>query len=1006
MSVPNSLQALELELTQVPNLYQVMTGRNTYALDEEEQLIGLNVRGNGLTDDQLAIIWQHPAWLALNLSENNLSELTISAECTSLRFLNVSRNKDLQKIIFAGALPRLEKLDASECSLQQLPLPTDSSSLRTVEAQRNQLKHIAISGNCPALRLLDLSDNQLTSIQLPASLPQLELLYLQNNQISELKFTGDAAALQTLNLATNELDDISPLRMLLDRELPFRWAKDGHGVLLEDCPLSTPPPEIIEQGNAAIKNYFQQQDKQGKATLYEAKLLIVGKGQAGKTSLCRRLFFPDEDLPEPGDTTKGIDIHHHEFTMSNGKPFRINVWDFGGQQVYHATHQFFLTKRSLYLLLDNTRESQATTVHDEDFKYWLEVVDLLSDHSPLFIFQNEVAGRGKQIAMKEIQGVFENVKGLYKGDLLQEPERSVAKLREAIFFQIRQLPHIEESLPKKWIDIRRHIEDLADDEPYITKEQYLDIYRKYLQDDYDYDGAMLLSRYLHDLGVFLHFQDDDLLERTVILENTWATEAVFKILDDEQVERKFGRFGEKDCRRIWADSTYAGKHPELRALMEKFELCYLLHDTRPKTWLAPQMLPPSRPEELENWEQVGDLILRYEYEFMPKGLINRLMVRLHRYVRRPQLSWQSGVLFEKDGTEVLVQLAARGREIVLRSRGPIRKGLLSTIANELDVLNETFPGLPDKITKWIPCNCEPCLQSASPGSFAQQELLHFKNNDQLQIQCRKSFQQVPVLGLLDGIFVKGHSLGALKDREAVAGIDLEVAGLRQSIETLIRKKNALAEELVLAYDVEKQFSLQEKVSRLQSEIADKRAELQSLATMTTDQPAAGSGRGQQQHQEDLATLLFRTEEVQEQLGALQQQIDAGFSDIVSRLQEQDQTLLKVLELSRDAREELAKLFIQVDAKRFSDEDLEKVNQHITTLIEENQVALPPAVVQQWERLSARSDNTPEAKGKFKLKVPIIPTILSYEKEISWNLRTLTRSIWGELKAGNILWYEE
>ncbi|WP_347242416.1 hypothetical protein [Nostoc sp. FACHB-888] len=33
--------------------------------------------------------------------------------------------------------------------------------------------------------------------------------------------------------------------------------------------------------------------------------------------------------------------------MQNGREFRVNIWDFGGQEIYHATHQFFLTRRSL-----------------------------------------------------------------------------------------------------------------------------------------------------------------------------------------------------------------------------------------------------------------------------------------------------------------------------------------------------------------------------------------------------------------------------------------------------------------------------------------------------------------------------------------------------------------------------------------------------------------------------------------------------------------------------------
>jgi GTPase SAR1 family protein len=39
----------------------------------------------------------------------------------------------------------------------------------------------------------------------------------------------------------------------------------------------------------------------------------------------------------------------------NGKNFRVNIWDFGGQEIYHQTHQFFLTERSLYALVADTR---------------------------------------------------------------------------------------------------------------------------------------------------------------------------------------------------------------------------------------------------------------------------------------------------------------------------------------------------------------------------------------------------------------------------------------------------------------------------------------------------------------------------------------------------------------------------------------------------------------------------------------------------------------------------
>ena len=71
-----------------------------------------------------------------------------------------------------------------------------------------------------------------------------------------------------------------------------------------------------------------------------------------------------------------------------------------------------------------------------------------------------------------------------------------------------------------------------------------------------------------------------MLARTVILQNTWATEAVFRVLDDEIVKAHLGRFDNADCARLWRDSAYADMHPELLALMQRFEVCYELRSAR------------------------------------------------------------------------------------------------------------------------------------------------------------------------------------------------------------------------------------------------------------------------------------------------------------------------------------------------------------------------------------------------------------------------------------------
>ena len=107
------------------------------------------------------------------------------------------------------------------------------------------------------------------------------------------------------------------------------------------------PPEIIrknEQPKAIIDYYLSLLEKE-KKPLHEAKMLILGQANVGKTCLRKRLINNNYDPKR--NKTDGIDIHNWEIEVEDRK-LQVNIWDFGGQEIYHATHQFFLTKRSLY----------------------------------------------------------------------------------------------------------------------------------------------------------------------------------------------------------------------------------------------------------------------------------------------------------------------------------------------------------------------------------------------------------------------------------------------------------------------------------------------------------------------------------------------------------------------------------------------------------------------------------------------------------------------------------
>lgn len=97
---------------------------------------------------------------------------------------------------------------------------------------------------------------------------------------------------------------------------------------------------------------------------------MVGEGGTGKSSLLRALR--DEAFVQGLSTTHGIEVGSYELLHPEDPvlALRLNTWDFGGQEIYHATHQFFLTQRSLYVIVWNARLG----VEQARLDYWLKTI--------------------------------------------------------------------------------------------------------------------------------------------------------------------------------------------------------------------------------------------------------------------------------------------------------------------------------------------------------------------------------------------------------------------------------------------------------------------------------------------------------------------------------------------------------------------------------------------------------------------------------------------------------
>lgn len=662
------------------------------------------------------------------------------AEFQHLRRLGVTQH---QSEVFPEYLYRLEVLEALHWGHGGLTTPPRLDSW-------------------PCLRHLGLPDNSLTS--LPEDVGHLACLEVLNIGANGIRTLPSSLAghprLHSLALGGNPLRELPPWLFRLpnlttldltsfERTWPVQWSIPSDilaadhltHLLAPPRDFVTPPPEVVARGLDAIKTYWRQRTEGDTDYLSEAKLLIIGEPGAGKTTLARKLRDRDAPPPEDGESTEGIDVHRWGIDghirvdgKTTARYIDVNIWDFGGQEIYHATHQFFLSRRSVYVLVTDCRRE------DTDFHYWLRAAELFGGDSPVVIVLNERHGRTREIDADRWRGRFPALAEVVAADL-STPE-GADTVRTAVERQILSLDHLADALPKRWRDVREALEARREGgEAHITLATYLALCAAHGFEARD--DKLVLSGYLHDLGVCLHFQDGGLLERTVILDPEWGTDAVYRVLDHRPIVDARGRFTRAQLADVWTEAHYEGMHGELLALMQRFELCYPLPGGT--TYIAPQLLGRERPSY--RLPAAPGITLRYRYAFMPKGIVTRFIVATHDMQADQGKVWRSGVVLRRGEAWCEVVEDYPAREVTVRVVGDDRAGLLGIVDRELERIHASFERKL-RYETLVPCDCDGCARSGEPHLYAYTTLQRFARAGEA-VKCEQHFAEVDAARLLD-----------------------------------------------------------------------------------------------------------------------------------------------------------------------------------------------------------------------------------------------------------------
>lgn len=742
----NKLLALPRSLGQLTQLQSLHLGRNNLTglpepLGQLTQLRSLDLSYNQLTALP-GSIGRLTELRSLDLNGNELTALPESlGQLSQLQSLDLSRNNWAALPEALRQLTQLQTLDLSGNQLTELPeWLSELTQLQSLQLYANQLTTLPEwIGQLAQLRSLNLGGNKLAGLPRPlCALVQLRELDVSGNQLPFLSdWIGNLSSLERLVVNANKFGDLpialGSLKCLKVLHLggsaggafshlpaavaELRGLKE---LCLLNCSLKNLPPFVLQlenlekldldknplnpwlaaaysEGLSAVKRYLREMAK-GARERYEAKLLILGDGNEGKTCVSRAL----RGLPFcKQKTTRGVDVKrwtfaHPDDAADGAKEITLNIWDFEGQEISHQTHQFFLTSQSMYLLVFKCRDLFLT----DRAEYWLDTIRGRAPKAKVAIVITQCEERSPHLPLDRLQAQY--------GDLLAAEwfftvgckiGLSVEKLKTFLQRWAADLDFMGSPWPTSYDKAEKAIKAKTRT-AHVSRDTLHATFAKGGVSEGSYeDAAAAMSL----LGVITQFPDCPDLREFVVLRPQWLTKAISNVMEDSKLSEDKGEITLTRMEGIWNRAHYRGMFATFHTCMKEFELCYDIEDGS-RSCLVPLRFGYVRPP-IPWTARDGTKERRVEYKLNirpPMGIMSRFIVKTHHMIvttpEHPKgIYWHNGVFLRTGNgplcSEALCEFVPEDRKLRIEVRAAFPQNLCEQIHAFIKAVFSFFGGL-------------------------------------------------------------------------------------------------------------------------------------------------------------------------------------------------------------------------------------------------------------------------------------------------------------------------
>lgn len=622
-----------LDLSDIPNLDDL-----PHELFSLTSLKALNLNGHHLR-------YLPDAFFKLE----NLEELDLTGSPSSLGLQQlpdqIARLKNLRRLNLSRNA--LTTLPGAVCHLNQLEmLSLNDNQLRDLPAEIGclvQLKELFLAGN--QLRVLPESIGNMV---------QLTGFFLQNNRLSFLPASvGNLLKLERFNLNGNQLKQI-PLTIRQLQRLEFFDLRDNPIADAAEAFRHFSLPSVILHH---LQLQFEAMEEHMEP-LAEAKVVFLGDGNVGKTSLVNRLAFGHFNSGE--STTRGVAITHWRVT-GTAQSCQLNIWDFAGQAIMHATHQLFLSEHCIYVIVLNARQEMQS----ERLIYWLNVImSFAGEQAAILVVIN---GSEENRLLLDQRGLSKTYGIASFIETSAATEMGIASLRAHIVdLAWKKLQTTPKMVKLSWKSVRHRVSERLNQLTLtqMTFAEFAEICEA--RQIYGQREREELLDLLHEIGAV--FSPPATAENRYLLDPEDLTHNIYELQTSKEMVRSQvdnGRVSPSALQKILADIQMEDAHWELlQKLMQKYALCLQLSDD---DLIFTRLLPVEEPLLLLP-DNANVIRFTYSYNFLPESVLPRFIgafqeLRLQTLIY--EALWQRGVFLRVESLHLLMKIEPGSRRLDL-----------------------------------------------------------------------------------------------------------------------------------------------------------------------------------------------------------------------------------------------------------------------------------------------------------------------------------------------------